>query len=767
MLKRPNYRDWHFVDQVEKKWLVLSSLNREELDKLHKDLRAERNRGRKWMILALALACHLAESLLHLRPHGVQILAAFYLDQGHLSQMNTGEGKTLTAALALFVQVLKGHRVCLLTSNPYLAKRDASFLAPFYAYFGYDLGLPFEVDAKDPEGWQFKQAAYQAPVIYSTHGALAFDYLMDQLASQEDKQVLSAIDFVLLDEADAVLLDAAQTPLIISGAPRVDSNHYQVMEVLASIFERGLDYEIDESKVQLWLKPAGVEKAQDYLQIENLYAEEEVDYLRQLILALRAREFFKKDRDYLVQEGQLLLLDKATGRGMDMTRLEGGQHQAIEAKEGLKTSPQTRALASISYQDFFPLFPRLAAMTATAKDDHAELYDSYGLVVYEIPPHLPLIRKDRPLLYFEDKRDKEAAVLEEIRSWHEKGGPVLVVASHALLVQDLSKILLKAGLPHQLLIARHSQREAAIIAEAGQKGRITLATAMAGRGTDILLGPGAEEAGGLLVIGLDAQLEGRLDAQIRGRAGRQGQKGQSIFFASSQDPLLENWPHLGERSKASQRAKRTLIKQAQALETSRAQERRRRSQEFNWILREQREAVYNKRQQILASKEEISSLCQELLDNYLEDLKQKEFGDGQEVLAYCLGHLSYSLDPSQVDLEVEKQELASFFASLLAQGMERQEASLARPDLIASWQRLALLKALDKVWIDRVDYLEELMRSFHPYGQAQLDPYLAFMKEADRAFQALKPAFREEAVRNLLLSHLIINQEGEVVLHFP
>lgn len=772
MIKKPSRRDWHFLIKVEKEMAKLEEVTDQELRQLHEGL-LEKG-GKKEM--ALALAAEVAARKLGQRPYPVQLLSAHLLGKSVISQMNTGEGKTLTAALALYLQLLEGKRVALLTSNLYLAERDAAFLEPFFHFFGYDIGLPASIKSQDSRARLAKQEAYKKKLIYSTHAGLAFDYLMDQLASQDQQQVLSKIDYLLLDEADSVLLDAAQMPLIISGAPKLQSNLYQQFSLLASILEKGRDYDLDNKKEQVWLLAPGRTRVEAYLQASSIYQKDQDHLLAHLYLALKAKEFFKKDQDYLLQNGKLILLDRLTARKMDMTRLEGGQHQALEAKEALALSPESKALASISYQDFFALFDQVAGMTGTAVDAASELWSSYGLDVYQIPPQKPLIREDLADRIFLDKASKYQAALRQIQIWHQAGNPVLVIFPQAKELEEFSRLVLAERLPHQSLMARQEKREAAIIADAGKRGQITLATAMAGRGTDIRLEAGLEQVGGLKVLAMEHQDEKRMDQQIRGRAGRQGDPGQSVFYVSLEDRLIQKynsnqgavrkWQQQGEFP---EKAVARLVKHCQDLASSRAEERRSQTQEFTWILKDLRQSVYEERQRLLTHQGDWQDQLDHLIHSFVEDtLLVEEFRQEGSLYRFLLDHIDYQAKSQDCRLDDWSQEsLSHFLDEKIRASLARQEKKLQYPQILAQFYSLAILKALDQAWIDQVDYLEQMSRSYHPYGQAMQDPYLDFAKKSLASFQNMKKAFRKTAIRNLLLSFVSINQEGEVVLHFP
>lgn len=494
---------------------------------------------------AYAVVREAADRVLGLFPYDVQVLGAIVLHQGNIAEMATGEGKTLTASMPLYLNALTGQGAMLITPNSYLALRDAEEMGKIYRFLGLTVQTAVTADESKPLKPEEKRLLYQADIVYTTNSALGFDYLIENLADRQESQYLPAFNYALIDEIDSILLDSAQTPLVISGAPRVQSNFYSIMDTFVTTLKEDRDFKVDREKQETWLTPKGIRAAESFLDVDHLYARENQELVRHLNLALRAHQLYKRDKDYVVRRGEkdmeVVLLDKATGRLMEMTRLQGGQHQALEAKEHVKLTEETRAMASITYQNLFKLFKKLAGMTGTGKVAQAEFMETYSMAVVRIPTNRPVIRQDLPDQIYQTLPEKVFASMAEIQHYHDRGNPILVFTGSVEMSEIYSSLLLREGIAHNLLNANNAAWEAQIVAESGQKGAVTVATSMAGRGTDIKLGPGVAELGGLVVIGTERMENQRVDLQIRGRSGRQGDPGLTKFFVSLEDDLLKKW----------------------------------------------------------------------------------------------------------------------------------------------------------------------------------------------------------------------------------
>lgn len=462
------------------------------------------------------------------------------MHQGYLAEMNTGEGKTLTATMPLYLNALTGKSTILVTTNEYLVLRDAEEMGQVYSFMGLTVAAGVRARQDEKISNDEKREIYNADIVYTTHSALGFDYLFNNLVTSAEDRFMREFYYVIIDEADFVLLDSAQTPLVISGAPRVQSNLYEMADFFVKTLEEDRDYEVEEKKV--WLTDQGVRYAEQYFGIDNFYGREYFEINRHVTLALRAHVLFAKEKEYVVAENEeIRLLDSGSGRMMPGVKLRGGQHQALEVKEHLKVSQENRSVASVTYQNLFLLFPKMAGMSGTIADASDELRDVYGVDVLVVPPNCPVIRKDLPDRVFQDADSQFRAAIDAACAVHSTGQPVLLVVSTIAETELVSKLLTNQKIPHNVLNANNAFWEADIIKEAGQMNAVTVATAMAGRGTDIKLGEGVEELGGLAIIGIGRMNNIRQERQTRGRAGRQGAPGNSRFYISLEDEIVTDY----------------------------------------------------------------------------------------------------------------------------------------------------------------------------------------------------------------------------------
>lgn len=522
----------------------MSSLSDQELVAKTVEFRQRLSEGESLddiLVEAFAVVREADKRILGMFPYDVQVMGAIVMHYGNVAEMNTGEGKTLTATMPVYLNAFSGEGVMVVTPNEYLSKRDAEEMGQVYRFLGLTIGVPFTEDPKKEMKAEEKKLIYASDIIYTTNSNLGFDYLNDNLASNEEGKFLRPFNYVIIDEIDDILLDSAQTPLIIAGSPRVQSNYYAIIDTLVTTLVEGEDYIFKEEKEEVWLTTKGAKSAEDFLGIDNLYKEEHASFARHLVYAIRAHKLFTKDKDYIIRGNEMVLVDKGTGRLMEMTKLQGGLHQAIEAKEHVKLSPETRAMASITYQSLFKMFNKISGMTGTGKVAEKEFIETYNMSVVRIPTNRPRQRIDYPDNLYITLPEKVYASLEYIKQYHAKGNPLLVFVGSVEMSQLYSSLLFREGIAHNVLNANNAAREAQIISESGQMGAVTVATSMAGRGTDIKLGKGVAELGGLIVIGTERMESQRIDLQIRGRSGRQGDPGMSKFFVSLEDDVIKKW----------------------------------------------------------------------------------------------------------------------------------------------------------------------------------------------------------------------------------
>ena len=479
-------------------------------------------------------------------PYDVQVMGGIVLHQGNIAEMKTGEGKTLTATMPMYLNALSGESIILVTTNEYLANRDCEEMSQVYNWMGLSAASAVPENADDLKVEE-KREIYNSDIVYTTNNALGFDYLIDNLASSKEEKFMPEFSYVIVDEVDAVLLDTATTSLVISGAPRVQSNMYKMTDEFVVSLEEEEDYRLDEEKKNVWLTRKGIEVAQEYFRVPNLYDGKHVELVRHITLALKAHNLFEKGKDYVIEDNKMYLLDSTEGRILENTKMQQGQQQAIEAAEGAEISDDMRSMASITYQNFFRLFKKIGGMTGTGKTANKEFIETYYMKVIQIPTNNPVIRKDYPDKIYPTLREKLMASLKLVKELHEKGQPILLTTADVELSEIYSEILLHEQIPHNLLNAHNAAKEAEIISEAGQWGSVTVATSMAGRGTDIKLGKGVKELGGLAVIGTELMPSKRTELQLRRRSGRQGDPGFSQFFVSLEDDVVidsgPKWVH--------------------------------------------------------------------------------------------------------------------------------------------------------------------------------------------------------------------------------
>lgn len=615
---------------------------------------------------AFAVCCEADYRVLGMFPYDVQILGGIALHLCYLAEMNTGEGKTLTATMPLYLNGLTGKSSILVTANEYLAIRDAEEMGQVYEFLGLSVKAGVKRDTNEKLDNDTKKEIYAADIVYTTHGVLGFDYLLNNLVRSKEDRFMRDFYYVIIDEADSVLLDSASMPLVISGSPRVQSNLYALADFFVTTLVENVHYEIEDKKV--WLTDKGIEYAQRYFRIENLYSKENFDVLRHVVLALRARFLMDKDTDYVVtDDGEIVLLDKSTGRKMKGMKLRGGSHQAIEEKEHLKISQEQRSVASVTYQNLFNLFPRMSGMSGTIADGKDELLEVYNKRVVVIPPRKPLARKDLPDKYFKTSEEQFDAVIKETVKRHNTGQPVLLIASLISDTEMLSKLLVQEKIEHSVLNANNAFWEAEIIKEAGQKNVVTVATSMAGRGTDIRLGSGVKELGGLCVLGIGRMNNTRDERQARGRAGRQGEPGVSIFYTSLEDDVceilgdefLEKYIEKGKY--ISKRKVKKLINKSQKIKSESSVFQRKNAVDYDSVMQRQRTIMYKTRNDLLDGKSldenYLLSICE---DNIKDFVKSNKKLDSYGVHRYVLDNLSYRLQEMDESTKNQKDYLIQY-----------------------------------------------------------------------------------------------------------
>ena len=737
---------------------------------------------------AYAVVREADKRVLGMFPYDVQVMGAIVLHEGNVAEMATGEGKTLTATMPLYLNALSGQGAMLVTTNTYLALRDAQEMGQVYRFLGLTIEAAVVADETKNLTPKQKRLIYQADIVYTTNSALGFDYLIENLAENKDSQYLSPFNYVIIDEIDSILLDSAQVPLVISGAPRVQSNFYGIMDTFITTLKEDEDYHYDDEKNEVWLTSKGILAAESFLDLEHLFSKENQELVRHLNLALRAHKLYKKDKDYVVRQGdkeaEVVLLDRSTGRLLEMTRLQGGQHQAIEAKEHVKLTEETRAMASITYQNLFRLFRKISGMTGTGKVVESEFMETYSMSVIKIPTNQPVIRQDLPDQLYQTLPEKVFASLDEVKHYHAQGNPLLIFTGSVEMSEIYSSLLLREGIAHNLLNANNAAREAQIIAESGQKGAVTVATSMAGRGTDIKLGPGVADLGGLVVIGTERMENQRIDLQIRGRSGRQGDPGISKFFISLEDDLLRKWgpdwlkkfykDYSTEEVEQNpvqlgQRRFRHLVAKAQRASESSAKMSRRMTLEYAQCMKIQREITYAERNRLIQAEERIDEEISRVLSQVIHQAAyEQSYETRADLYRFILDHFSYHAERIPYDFDIYSPEkIAELLQDIAEQELQAKKAYLKSDKLFTHFQRVSVLKAIDENWVEQVDYLQQLKTALSGQHFSMKNPLVEYYQEAYDGFEYMKERMKQQIVKNLLMSELALNPKGEVIMYFP
>ena len=716
---------------------------------------------------AFAVCCEADYRVLGMFPYDVQILGGIALHLCYLCEMNTGEGKTLTATMPLYLNGLTGKSTILVTANEYLAIRDAEEMGQVYKFLGLSVKAGVNRDTNEKLDNETKKDVYNADIVYTTHGALGFDYLINNLVRSKEDRFMRDFYYVIIDEADSVLLDSASMPLVISGSPRVQSNLYGITDFFVTTLVEDVHYTLEDKKV--WLTTKGVEYVQRYFRIQNLYGKENYDILRHVVLALRAHFLFDKDIDYVVTDkGEMVLLDKSTGRKLNGMKLRGGSHQAIEEKEHLELSDEQRSVAAITYQNLFNLFPKMSGMSGTIADGKDELLEVYHKQVVVIPPNKPLARKDLPDKYFKTSEEQFDAVIKETVKRHNTGQPVLLIASLISDTEMLSKLLVQENIEHSVLNANNAFWEAEIIKEAGQKNVVTVATSMAGRGTDIHLGPGVKELGGLCVLGVGRMNNTRDERQARGRAGRQGEPGVSIFYVSLEDDVceilgdefLEKYIEKGKY--ISKRKVRKLINKSQKIKSESSVFQRKNAVDYDSVMQRQRTIMYKTRNDLLDGKSldenYLLSICE---DNIKDFVKSNKKLDSYAVHRYVLDNLSYCLQEMDESTKNQKDYLVQY--SKMA--FNNKKKSLG--DRFSEYCRLCTLRALDDGWVEEVDYLQQLQAAISGRSSAQRNLLFEYQREARISFEDMEKSIKKAMIRNILLGEVSFGKDNEMIILYP
>ena len=801
------------LDKVKGKKAEIEALSDDELSGMTEVFRNRLNSGETLADIlpeAFAAICEADKRILGLYPYDVQILGGLAMNQGYLAEMNTGEGKTLTATMPLYLNALTGKSAILMTTNDYLACRDAEEMGKVYKFMGLTISVGVVGWEKGRKKDRFtnkeKKAIYASDIVYTTHGAFGFDYLFDNLVTKPEDRFLRELNYVIIDEADQVLLDSAQTPLVISGAPRVQSNLYELADFFVTTLREKEDYETEDKKV--WLTAKGVEYAQRFFEIDNFYSRDNFEINRHVNLALRAHVIFENEKDYVVSDGkEIILLDKATGRMMPGVKLRGGMHQAIETKEKLKASTENRSVAAITYQNLFQLFPKMSGMSGTISDARDELLDLYGEDIVVIPTNKPVIREDMPDLYFHDSISQFMEAINCAEKYHDSGRPVLIVVSSIADTEAVSSLLMEKSIPHSVLNANNEYWEAEIIRVAGKYNAVTVATSMAGRGTDIKLDQKSRELGGLAVIGIGRMENVRGERQARGRAGRQGDPGMSRFYVSLEDEVvtqngksnIDRYIN-GEKHIGKYRLKK-IINSAQRLTEDLAVKNRRQVMDYDEVMKRQRTVIYSMRDKLLNGNTTIiedrsvinpvskletgidkNAIIGVARENIRDFIKTEKTITRDEISRYLMDNISYignarSLidghEPDNKNVLIEnldpdkKKDIERFLMKRVRDGLKSQEMNLGKKSRLREFLRVATLTAIDDAWVEEVDYLNQLQAAVSGRASAQRNLVFEYQKEARYSFDNMEKTIKKNIMRNVLLSSVYVDEKYNLHIILP
>jgi len=721
---------------------------------------------------AFAVVREAARRTLGMRPFDVQVMGGIVLHEGSIAEMKTGEGKTLAATMPVYLNALSGKGVHVVTVNDYLARRDAGWMGEVYQFLGLSVGL-----VQDGMGFEERKAGYAADITYGTNAQFGFDYLRDNIATSPEHLVQRDLNFAVVDEVDSILIDEARTPLIISGLPESAADTYYRFASIVPRLKEGEDYEVDEKKRQVAPTEEGVEKVERALGVENLYDDVNHNLVNHLNQALRAHTLYRKDNEYIVRDGQVFIVDEFTGRVLEGRRYSEGLHQAIEAKEGVKIREENQTVATITIQNFFRQYDKLSGMTGTAATEADEFMHIYKMPVVSIPTHRPMIRNDKDDLVYKVKRAKHDAVIEDIVERHREGQPVLVGTVSVEVSELLSQLLKRRGIPHNVLNAKQHEREAEIVASAGEKGAVTIATNMAGRGTDIKLGEGVAELGGLYVLGTERHESRRIDNQLRGRSGRQGDPGESRFYLSFEDELMRRFggqrmqnviDRLGIEDDVPLEAGMVSGSVRRAQEQVEAQnfQVRKRILQYDDVLNKQREVIYAIRREVLLGGDvDTWGYVEEVLSDAVDAHVAEDYPENWDLEALSAEVNRFypsSIDFVSLDLEsitgdeVREMVLEDARAKLeerKAEWRERAEElarrGLARSDGLddfAEAERRTLLSIIDQRWREHLQEMENLRDGIGWRGLSQRDPLVEYKREGFDMFQLMERGLKEDYV---------------------
>ena len=719
---------------------------------------------------AFAVVREASKRVLGMRHFDVQMIGGIVLHRGNIAEMRTGEGKTLVATLPVYLNALSGKGVHVVTVNDYLAKRDSEWMGRLYNFLGLSTGLI--VAGLD---YDQRKQSYGADITYGTNNEFGFDYLRDNMVIHADQMVQRPLNYAIVDEVDSILIDEARTPLIISGPGERSTERYYELAKIVPHLVKDEDYTIDEKQKTIAPTDEGIAKVEKMLHIENLYDSSNLELNHLLSASLRAYAMMERDKDYVVKDGEVVIVDEFTGRLMFGRRYSDGLHQAIEAKEGLRVERESQTLASITFQNYFRMYEKLSGMTGTAKTEEQEFNNIYGLEVYEIPPNKVLARIDMPDLIFKTKEAKYRAVVRDVVERHKTGQPILVGTTSITQSEMLSDMLTKAGVPHNVLNAKHHEKEAEIVANAGQYGMVTIATNMAGRGTDISLGEGVAELGGLHILGTERHESRRIDNQLRGRSGRQGDNGSSQFFLSLEDDLMRIFGAdniAGMMDKLGMEEDEPIEHSLITKSIERAQKKvenhnfniRKYILEYDDVMNQQREVLYGQRRLILNNqslRETILHMVDNLIINAMNQYADEKLYPEEWNYEGLLKHLEiYFLEPGMLTVEQMEEygraELQEHLIDIAHKEYEKRESLFGEANM-RELEKAIMLKVVDSKWMEHLDAMDMLKEGIGLRAYGQKNPLVEYKFEAYDMFESMKEAITDETI--MYLYRIQINVE--------
>ena len=746
------------------------------------------------LVEAFAVVREASARVLNMKHYRVQLMGGIILHQGRIAEMKTGEGKTLVATLPSYLNALEGKGVHIVTVNDYLAKRDAEWMGQIHRFLGLTVGVILNSYDNDE-----RRAAYDCDITYVTNNELGFDYLRDNMVIYKEQLVQRDLHYAIVDEVDSVLIDEARTPLIISGQSGKSTDLYRVCDFLARRMKRGEgdgelskmdaimgvdieedgDFLVNEKDKQVVLTAEGVRKVEEYFRIDNLADAENLEIQHNMILALRAHNLMFRDQDYVVKDDEVLIVDEFTGRIMPGRRYSDGLHQAIEAKENVKVKRESKTLATITFQNFFNKYDKKAGMTGTALTEEKEFREIYGMDVVVIPTNMPVIRKDHEDSIYASKKEKFKAVVDDIKESHAKGQPVLVGTITIETSELLSRMLAKEGIRHNVLNAKFHEQEAEIVANAGEMGAVTIATNMAGRGTDIKLAPGVAEVGGLKIIGTERHEARRIDNQLRGRSGRQGDPGESKFYLSLEDDLMRLFGsermiavykalNIPEGEEIQHKTISATIEKAQKKIENNNFGIRRNLLEYDQVMNEQREIMYKERRRVLNG-ENMRDSIMTMMDHIIQDAVNRASGDGLPAEEWDMKELNELLRSkipfapiTLTEEEKERSDREALIERLQEEGRAiyaKKEAEFEEEEHIREIERIILLKVIDRKWMDHIDDMDQLRQGIGLQAYGQKDPLVQYKFIGYDMFDELIKGINEDTVNALM--HIRIEQKVE------